>query len=63
MAAVWQVRGTCRLNAHMSCMNAFPHPTGTAAVTYGWAGLLLTGYAVVAMVAGTTLFARRDVAT
>jgi ABC-2 type transport system permease protein len=36
---------------------------GTAAVTYGWAGLLLALYAVVAMVAGTTLFARRDVAT
>jgi ABC-2 type transport system permease protein len=36
---------------------------GTAAVTYGWAGLLLALYGVVAMVAGTTLFARRDVAT
>jgi ABC-2 type transport system permease protein len=36
---------------------------GTAAVTYGSAGLLLALYGVVAMVAGTTLFARRDVAT
>jgi ABC-2 type transport system permease protein len=36
---------------------------GTAAVTYGSAGLLLAFYGVVAMVAGTTLFARRDVAT
>jgi ABC-2 type transport system permease protein len=36
---------------------------GTAAVTYGWAGLLLALYALVAMVAGTTLFTRRDVAT
>lgn len=36
---------------------------GTTAVTYGWAGLLLALYGVVAMVAGTTLFARRDVAT
>jgi ABC-2 type transport system permease protein len=36
---------------------------GTAAVTYGWAGLLLALYGVVAVVAGTTLFARRDVAT
>jgi hypothetical protein len=35
----------------------------TAAVTYGWAGLLLALYAVVALVAGTTLFTRRDVAT
>jgi ABC-2 type transport system permease protein len=36
---------------------------GTAAVTYGWAGLLLALYAVFALVAGTTLFTRRDVAT
>jgi ABC-2 type transport system permease protein len=36
---------------------------GTTAVTYGSAGLLLALYGVVAMVAGTTLFARRDVAT
>jgi ABC-2 type transport system permease protein len=36
---------------------------GTTAVTYGWAGLLLALYGVLAMVAGTTLFARRDVAT
>lgn len=36
---------------------------GTAAVTYGWAGLLLALYAVVATVAGTALFTRRDVAT
>jgi ABC-2 type transport system permease protein len=36
---------------------------GTAAVTYGWAGLLLALYAVVAVVAATTLFTRRDVAT
>jgi ABC-2 type transport system permease protein len=36
---------------------------GTAAVTYGWAWLLLALYAVVAVVAGTTLFTRRDVAT
>jgi ABC-2 type transport system permease protein len=36
---------------------------GTTAVSYGWAGLLLALYGVVAMVAGTTLFARRDVAT
>jgi ABC-2 type transport system permease protein len=36
---------------------------GTAAVTYGWAGLLLALYALVAVVAGTTLFTRRDVAT
>jgi ABC-2 type transport system permease protein len=36
---------------------------GTAAVTYGRAGLLLALYAVVAVVAGTTLFTRRDVAT
>jgi len=36
---------------------------GTAAVTYGWAGLLLGVYGVVAVVAGTTLFTRRDVAT
>jgi ABC-type transport system involved in multi-copper enzyme maturation permease subunit len=36
---------------------------GTAAITYGWAGLLLALYTVVAVVAGTTLFTRRDVAT
>jgi ABC-2 type transport system permease protein len=36
---------------------------GTAAVTYGWAGLLLALYTIVAVVAGTTLFTRRDVAT
>jgi hypothetical protein len=36
---------------------------GTAAVTYGWAGLLLALYAVVAVVSGTTLFTRRDVTT
>jgi ABC-2 type transport system permease protein len=36
---------------------------GTTAVTYGWAGLLVALYAVVAVIAGTTLFARRDVAT
>jgi ABC-2 type transport system permease protein len=36
---------------------------GTSAVTYGWAGLLLALYAVVAVVAATTLFTRRDVAT
>lgn len=36
---------------------------GTTAVTYGSAGLLLALYGVVAMVAGTTLFTRRDVAT
>jgi ABC-2 type transport system permease protein len=36
---------------------------GTTAVTYGSAGLLLALYAVVAMVAGTALFTRRDVAT
>jgi ABC-2 type transport system permease protein len=36
---------------------------GTEAVTYGWAGLLLDFYAVVAVVAGTTLFTRRGVAT
>ena len=36
---------------------------GTTAVTYGWAGLLLALYAVVAVAAGTALFTRRDVAT
>ena len=36
---------------------------GTAAVTYGRAALLLAIYGALAVVAGTTLFARRDVAT
>lgn len=36
---------------------------GTTAVTYGSAGLVLALYGVLATVAGTTLFARRDVAT
>jgi ABC-2 type transport system permease protein len=36
---------------------------GTAAVTYGSAGLLLALYGVVAVAAGTALFTRRDVAT
>ncbi|MDP9210131.1 MAG: ABC transporter permease [Actinomycetota bacterium] len=36
---------------------------GTATAGYGWAGLLLAIYAIVAAVASTTMFARRDVAT
>jgi ABC-2 type transport system permease protein len=36
---------------------------GAATVTYGRAGLLLAVYGVVAVAAGTALFARRDVAT